>query len=211
MFKIPHDLVNKAKPLRQHFSQQAVWIASSTHEAEESLVIATAIALKKRLPNTLCIIAPRHPERFAALAEKCLAQGLTIARYSQKEAVTAKTDILLADTLGELYFFYALADVALVCGSFANIGGHNILEPASLGLPIIVGPVMFNFKTILADFLKVAALQQVENSEGLLPALLHLLNDKSAAKQMGQRARDLVQENQGAADKIMLLLPTTIR
>lgn len=201
---VPHELINKAHDevcILKGNGHRSIWIASSTHTAEEDLIISTAINVKKQIPDALCIIAPRHPERFKPLQEKCLAQGLNVAQYSVQEKVTPNTDILLADTLGELYFFYALSDVALVCGSFAPIGGHNILEPASLGLPIIVGPQMFHFKTILADFIKKDALRQVNESQ-VLPTLLQLLIDKKLAKEMGHRAQQLVAANQGAVDKL---------
>lgn len=197
---VPQHLVERAKGIRAQWNR-TVWIASSTHAAEEDLIIATAIAVKKQQPDSLCIIAPRHPERFQAVAEKCKAQGLNTARHSLQEKTHPDTDILLADTLGELYFFYALSDVAVVCGSFAPIGGHNILEPAILKLPIIVGPQMFHFKTILADFLQKNALVQINNSEALLIALLQLLGDKIKAQHMGARAYDLVLANQGAVEQ----------
>lgn len=198
---VPQELVNKAKAARLEIPQTQIWIASSTHEAEEALILNTAIEIKKQLPNTLCMIAPRHPERFNALAEKCMAMGLQIARRSQQQTVQADTNILLADTLGELYYFYAMADVAIVCGSFAPIGGHNVLEPASLGLPIMVGPNMFHFKAVLEDFLQKDALLQVDQNT-LSASLLDLLTDKSKAQAMGARAKDLVLENQGSIDKL---------
>ena len=102
---VPQDLVAKAHVLRAQWSRK-IWIASSTHEAEESLIIATAIKVKKQQPNTFCIIAPRHPERFDALAAKCLAQGLKIARHSQQEKVSPDTDILLGrDVRGVIFLF----------------------------------------------------------------------------------------------------------
>ncbi len=198
---VPEDLIAKAKQMRASFGTRPVWIASSTHEAEEDLIITTAMELKKQIPNVLCIIVPRHPERFNAVSLKCIAKNLNIVRRSQNESVSDNTDIFIGDTLGELFFFYALSDVALVCGSFAMIGGHNILEPASLGLPTIVGPQMFNFQAILADFLAKDALKQVD-SQSLLPTLLGLLVDKPSGKALGDRACNLVRSNQGAVDRV---------
>ncbi|MFA6038583.1 MAG: lipid IV(A) 3-deoxy-D-manno-octulosonic acid transferase [Legionellales bacterium] len=203
---VPEDLVKRAHQIKKSFLQKNSWIASSTHPAEEDLIIATAIAVKKQIPDALCIIAPRHPERFNALADKCLAQGLKIARHSQAQSVVADTDILVADTLGELFYFYGLADIAVVCGSFAPIGGHNVLEPASLGMPIIVGPQMFHFKTILQDFLQHDALLQIPYGDDLLPTLLELFSDKVTAEKMGMRAHDLVLKNQGAVLKVFQIL-----
>ncbi|MGA2655579.1 MAG: lipid IV(A) 3-deoxy-D-manno-octulosonic acid transferase [Gammaproteobacteria bacterium] len=203
---VPQDQVTKAKAVRATFPQKKVWIASSTHPQEEDLILNTAIKIKQQAPNTLCIIAPRHPERFDALAANAVARNLNIARHSQGQSVQQDTDILLADTLGELFYFYALSDVAVVCGSFANIGGHNILEPASLGMPIIVGPQMFHFKTILAEFLRFDAIVQIDDSEDLSPVLLGLLNDPLRSEQMGLRAQDIVLANQGAVLKIFQVL-----
>jgi 3-deoxy-D-manno-octulosonic-acid transferase len=203
---VPLDQVAKAKAMRATFSQQKVWIASSTHAQEEDLILDTAIKIKQEAPGTLCIIAPRHPERFNAVAASCVSRNLNIARHSQGQTVQAETDILLADTLGELFYFYGLADVALVCGSFAKIGGHNILEPASLGLPIIVGPQMFHFKTILAEFMRFDAIIQLDDSEDLSATLLGLLNSPLRSEQMGLRAQDIVLANQGAVLKIFQVL-----
>ncbi|HLF67465.1 MAG TPA: lipid IV(A) 3-deoxy-D-manno-octulosonic acid transferase, partial [Gammaproteobacteria bacterium] len=199
---VPTHLVERAHQLRKAWPDRAVWIASSTHAVEEALIINTIIALKTQYPHTLCIIAPRHPECFHGVAEKCVAQGLKIARYSRQEDVTPDTEVFIADALGELFFFYALSDIAVVCGSFAPVGGHNVLEPAALGLPIIVGPNMFNFKTILADFLAKAAILQVKEGEELLPILGHTLAHPDAAQEMGERAHQLVLTNQGAIDNL---------
>ncbi len=203
---VPQSQVAKAKTIRASFSQQKVWIASSTHAAEEDLVLDAAIKIKQEQPDTLCIIAPRHPERFNALASSCLSRGLKIARHSQGQTVQPDTDILLGDTLGELFYFYELADVALVCGSFAKIGGHNILEPASLGLPIIVGPQMFHFKAILSEFMRFDAVIQIDDSEDLAATVLGLLNSPLRREQMGLRAQDIVLANQGAVLKIFQVL-----
>ncbi len=199
---VPAHLVERAQQLRKVWPERFVWIASSTHAAEEALIISTLITIKKQYPQILCIIAPRHPECFDSVAEKCRAQGLTLARYSLQEEVTLTTDVLIADVMGELFFFYALSDVAVVCGSFAPIGGHNVLEPAALGLPIIVGPQMFNFKTILADFLADDALYQVHDAQELLTRLLHCLAHPDEAQRVGERAHQLVLMNQGAVNKV---------
>lgn len=203
---LPQNLVEKALNTRARFTQQKVWIASSTHAAEEDLILETAQKIKQQLPHTLCIIAPRHPERFNDLAASCIAKGFQIARHSLKQTVEPDTDILLADTLGELFYFYALADIAVVCGSFAKIGGHNILEPAILGLPIIVGPQMYHFKSIMMDFLQGNAILQIDDGEKLAPALFDLFNNSESAKQMGERAKTIVAHNQGAVLNILNVL-----
>lgn len=205
---VPEAMIQKAYALRTTFARP-IWVAASTHPAEEDLIIQTAIKMKQQIPNVLCIIAPRHPERFDALADLCRAQQLNIARHSKQEKIEASTDILLADTLGELFFFYALSDVAIVCGSFAPIGGHNILEPAALGLPIIVGPQTFHFKTIMQDFLTDNAVLQIP-AEDLSSTLSTLLSEHTKAKSMGERAKMLVANNQGAVDKLWHALESFI-
>jgi tetraacyldisaccharide 4'-kinase len=202
-------------PLRL-FSPGKVWIAASTvgpHERgslkrhaidEDDIVIRTFIALKNEFPQLLLILAPRQPARFDEVARKLERAGLPFVRRSamKPEWELPSTDVLLLDTIGELASLYPLADVVFVGGSIAPRGGHNIIEPAAAGAPVIVGPHMQNFEAIARDFLEARAILQIAHEADLLPAVQQLLSDPPGARELGSRARNVVEAQHGAAKSI---------
>ncbi|PKM25430.1 MAG: 3-deoxy-D-manno-octulosonic acid transferase, partial [Gammaproteobacteria bacterium HGW-Gammaproteobacteria-12] len=151
--KIDAELLQRADALRQHWqaTTRPVWIAASTHAGEDEIILAAHRQLLGKHPDALLILVPRHPERFNSVSELCLGQDLTTRRRSTGEAVQAGDQVLLGDTMGELLFLYALADIAFVGGSLVANGGHNLLEPAALGKPVLSGPHLFNFLEIAAQ------------------------------------------------------------
>ena len=144
--------------------KRQVWIAASTHAGEDEIILAAHRQLLSNHPDALLILVPRHPERFNSVNELCLSQGLPTRRRSTGEAVQAGDQVLLGDTMGELLFLYALADIAFVGGSLVANGGHNLLEPAALGKPVLSGPHLFNFLEIAAQLREAGALSEVENA-----------------------------------------------
>jgi len=203
--EIPSAVLDAAKTWRASHTTggaRPVWIAASTHPAEEPLVLTACLAAKKAIPNVLCIWVPRHSERFDPVAVLCQTQGLHVARRSLNEAVGPDTDIYLGDTFGELMLWYACADVAFVGGSFSQTGGHNILEPAAVSLPVIVGPDMFNFSQITDLMLKAHACCQLQHPDLLAETLISLLHDPAKQKQMGEHARAVFEAHQGALDRL---------
>ena len=147
--KIDAELLQRAAELRRQWQaeQRPVWIAASTHAGEDEIVLAAHRQLLETRPNALLILVPRHPERFNSVHELCLSDGLTTRRRATGEAVQAGDQVLLGDTMGELLFLYALADIAFVGGSLVANGGHNLLEPAALGKPVLSGPHLFNLRS----------------------------------------------------------------
>ncbi|HSC83364.1 MAG TPA: lipid IV(A) 3-deoxy-D-manno-octulosonic acid transferase, partial [Pseudomonas sp.] len=144
------QLQQRATALRAEWGATArpLWIAASTHAGEDEIILAAHRQLLQQFPQALLILVPRHPERFASVFELCTREGFGTVRRSLGVAVTAETQVLLGDTLGELLFLYALADLAFVGGSLVANGGHNLLEPAALGKPLLSGPHLFNFLEI---------------------------------------------------------------
>src|SRR5690606_31273289 len=124
------------------------WIAASTHEGEEAAVVAIHRALRGRWPDLLLLWAPRHPERFRAVAQQCVEAGGRVATRKLTRRPDPDDDVFVIDTLGELASFYRCAQVAFVGGSLQDIGGHNLLEPASAGTPVVTGPHLHNFSDI---------------------------------------------------------------
>jgi len=179
-----------------------LWVAGSTVEGEEEAVLSAFAALRRRHAGARVVIAPRHPERFAAVADLVARRGLACARRTLlPDGGWNGGDILVLDTLGELAQVYPLATVVFVGGSLARAGGHNVLEPAVAGKAIIVGPHMENFQEIASAFLAEDALVQVGDAAGLTDAVVRLFADAAARDALGSRAQRIVARNRGALDR----------
>jgi 3-deoxy-D-manno-octulosonic-acid transferase len=177
-----------------------VLVCGSTVEGEEPLVLEAFKHVLAGFPRAVLLLAPRHPERFAGVAEMVAASGLPFWRRSQLAADVPVSGggILLLDTIGELGGAYALADVAFVGGSLAPRGGHNILEPALFGAAVLVGPHTENFRDIIALFAKADALRVVADGNQLGAAFLELLGDNPKRKALGERAAAVMKKHSGA-------------
>lgn len=210
--KVDDQLPPRASALREQWAarQRPVWIAASTHDGEDALILEAHRELLKVHSDALLILVPRHPERFAAVHELCAGQFTTVRR-SNGDTVTAQTQVLLGDTMGELLFLYALADIAFVGGSLVATGGHNPLEPAALALPMLMGPHVFNFLEISAMLREAGALQQVDDAEGLAGAVRRLVELPQDARRMGEAGRAVMQANQGALQRLLDGLAALIR
>nr|WP_314876303.1 lipid IV(A) 3-deoxy-D-manno-octulosonic acid transferase [uncultured Pseudomonas sp.] len=202
--KLDEQLLPRARQLREQWqaSQRPVWIAASTHEGEDAQVLEAHRRLLQVHNNALLILVPRHPERFNAVHGLC-AERFTTVRRSSAERVTDATQVLLGDTMGELLFLYALADIAFVGGSLVPTGGHNPLEPAALALPVISGPHVFNFLDISAMLKDAGALQSVDDSQALAAAVQRLVEVPQDATRMGEAGRAVMQANQGALQRLL--------
>jgi 3-deoxy-D-manno-octulosonic-acid transferase len=174
-------------------------VAGSTHQGEEESVLDALAALRPTYPNLNLVIAPRHPERFDAVARLLAERGLIFQRRSQvREEQWFEKEILLLDTVGELVDFFAAADIAFVGGSLVQIGGHNILEPARLAKPILFGPHMEHYQTFARAMVQEGAALEVGSGAELARALGELLSDTDKRRQMGQRAAAIAAAHEGA-------------
>ncbi|MEG1040258.1 MAG: lipid IV(A) 3-deoxy-D-manno-octulosonic acid transferase [Pseudomonas sp.] len=202
--RIDDQLLPRARALREQWqaSQRPVWIAASTHEGEDEVILAAHRQLLEHHADALLILVPRHPERFNAVYALCAAQFPTVRR-SSAESVAADTSVLLGDTMGELLFLYALADIAFVGGSLVPNGGHNVLEPAALSLPVLSGPHLFNFLEIAAMLRDAGALQEVDDAQGLAAAVRRLIELPRDAQRMGAAGLAIMQANQGALQRLL--------
>ncbi|MDH1655533.1 lipid IV(A) 3-deoxy-D-manno-octulosonic acid transferase [Pseudomonas mosselii] len=210
--KVDDQLLPRASALREQWAarQRPVWIAASTHDGEDALILEAHRELLKVHSDALLILVPRHPERFAAVHGLCAGEFTTVRR-SNGDTVTAQTQVLLGDTMGELLFLYALADIAFVGGSLVATGGHNPLEPAALALPVLMGPHVFNFLEISAMLREAGALQQVDDAEGLAGAVRRLVELPQDARRMGEAGRAVMRANQGALQRLLDGLAALIR
>ncbi|WP_422420685.1 lipid IV(A) 3-deoxy-D-manno-octulosonic acid transferase [Pseudomonas sp. GZD-222] len=202
--RIDDQLLPRARALREQWQagQRPVWIAASTHEGEDEVILAAHRQLLEHHADALLILVPRHPERFNAVFELCSAQFPTIRR-SSAAPVGSETAVLLGDTMGELLFLYALADIAFVGGSLVPNGGHNLLEPAALSLPVISGPHLFNFLEIAAMLRDAGALQEVDDAQGLAAEIRRLIELPQDARRMGEAGRAVMKANQGALQRLL--------
>ena len=203
-----HDagLAAQARQMRASWPQRPVWLAASTHELEEPAVVAMQRALLERHPHALLLWAPRHPERFDAVAQRLAASGLAIARRSRQPWPEADTQAFVIDSLGELAGFMPCADAVFVGGSLQAIGGHNVIEPAGAGVPILVGPHTAHFQDSVAALQAAGGLIQCPDAESLQEALLALLEDAPRRLRMAQANAGVVSGNRGALARTLALV-----
>ena len=173
--------------------------AGSTHRGEEAILLETFTKLRKRHPDLLMVIAPRHPERFDEVCGLITNAGYECQRRTRLKG--AVRDIVLLDTIGELRSFYGVCDIAFVGGSLVKVGGHNLLEPAAMKKPVIFSRYMFNFKEISEALIQADGGVMVKDKEDLYHRLLSLLDDRQAAAAMGERAFSVIAANSGATSR----------
>lgn len=206
---IPEGLQTTGRALRHEmFGERPVWLAASTREGEEELLLAAFEEVRSSHPDALLILAPRHPERAESILRLCHARGLASCRRSQGERPSADVPVFLLDTLGELWDFYAACDIAFVGGSLVPVGGHNLLEPAALGVPLLAGPNQQNAPDIAASLRQAGALQIVDDAAQLAQAWRILAESPQARAAMREGALSAVEKNRGALQRTMdMLLP----
>lgn len=203
---LPEDLVARMRAERAAWGDRPVWIAASTHPEEEEAVLAAHRQVLARFPQALLLWAPRHPERFSAAIEQAGATGLQVAHRREHRWPTASTQCFVIDTLGELVGFYACADVAFVGGSLQAIGGHNVLEPAALGVPALVGPHTFNFEDVTQLLLDAGGLRRIADADSLAREVIDLFADEKRRRDGGEAARARVLRERGALDRTLQVI-----
>jgi 3-deoxy-D-manno-octulosonic-acid transferase len=200
--ELPADLAIKSEQLRATLGRdRLIWIAASTHAGEEEIVLAAHRCIIKTYPQALLILVPRHPERFDGVFALSNQQGFQTVRRSESSICTSETNVYLGDTMGELLLLYSVSDVALVCGSFIPMGGHNMLEAAALSKPVLMGPSLFNFLEISAWLLKANGMKKVETVDELVKEVESLFQNSQYRQEMGARAYHVVEANRGALTK----------
>ncbi len=199
----------KARQLKSLLSGRYVWVAGSTHPLEHEQVLAAHKLLLKQYPTALLIIAPRHPEQFEPVASLLATQQFRMTRRSNMQSLE-ESQVLLADTLGELKCLYGASDVAYVGGSLIERGGHNPLEAAAFSVGVLSGPHTYNFAHIYPELINASAAITVFDSESLFEQLHTLFNDNDARTQLGCNAHQVLMNNQGAIDKTLALIDKSL-
>ncbi len=204
--EIPQSISEIASQLRARWdSNRPVWVAASTHEGEEEQVLQAQREILQVLPNAMLILVPRHPERFAKVTALARKLGFVTASRSADD-VTRHAQVLIGDTMGELTMFYAASDLAFVAGSLARIGGHNLLEPAALGIASLTGPYYFNMKTVTDLLIQEGATRKIHDAKALATTVIELLQDSRVRQAMGEKGLSLVQRNRSAVAQHMAVL-----
>ncbi|HXC57882.1 MAG TPA: 3-deoxy-D-manno-octulosonic acid transferase [Steroidobacteraceae bacterium] len=201
---LPTDVAGRGAALRQRIApHRSVWVAGSTHEGEEAACLEAQRALRASSSAAgsapLLVLAPRRPERFESVAQWLGTQGVAWARYTSMVQLTDEIDVLLVDRFGELLTCYAAADVCFVGGTLVPVGGHNLLEPAALGKPVLAGPNCFNSAESARLLEASGGLRQVKDERQLTQMLREWLQDTLGASRAGRAAAAAVIANRGAA------------
>jgi 3-deoxy-D-manno-octulosonic-acid transferase len=211
---LPARAAEDGRELRAQWgAQRHIWIAASTHRGEERQVLDAFARLRRRFPDLLLVVVPRHPERFGEVARLCRRRGYEVALRSRTKgfALRADCDVLVGDTMGELQRLYAAADVAFVGGSLVPKGGQNMLEACAVGVPPIVGPHVFHFEEIAAMALERGAAQQVLDVAELADAVALYLDEPELRRRAGRAANTLVAENGGALARTLDFMAEALR
>ena len=202
------DLMRQSQQLRQEYraENRPIWVAASTHPAEEPLVLAAFAAIRETVDDCLLILVPRHPERFDEVYGLCTAAGWDTRRRSSGSLPDAGVDVVLGDTVGELLLLLSLARVAFMGGSLVPQGGHNVLEAAVWGVPVLSGPHMFNFGEISRLLVAAGAMEIVQPPQSLGERCTRLLRDPEGCRRMGAAGQQVVADNRGARERLLQLV-----
>ncbi len=205
------SLREAAQALRYEWGERPVWVAASTHQGEEEIVLDAYVRLRAIFPTLLLILVPRHPERFEAVGKLIRQRGLSVVERSLGWPVNPDIAVLFGDTMGELMLFFAAADCAFIGGSLVETGGHNPLEALALGVPTVFGPHMFNFDEIGKLTREAGAGIQVRDTLSLTEAVGRYLGDQEARFAAGRAGEELVLAHQGACAQTLGLLEPLVR
>jgi len=218
---IPADVKEQGRQLRQRLQingdRRPIWIAASTHAGEEAIILTAFKRVLLTLQNALLILVPRHVERCREVAKICQQRGFSVARYVAEVeggvgfSDTLASDVMLVDVTGRLLLLYAASDVALVGGSLvAGIGGHNVLEPAALALPILVGPYTESLADVRTMLENANGLIGISNADELAEQVLMLLTNAEICKKYGNAAWQVVEQNRGIIDETVKIMQRKI-
>jgi 3-deoxy-D-manno-octulosonic-acid transferase len=201
------SIIEKGRQLRaQYLGSRPVWIAGSTHGGEDEQLLDAHVALQEGLAQTLLMLVPRHPQRFESVANLLEQRGIRFDRRSIADAVGPEVQVLLVDTVGELAALYAAADIAFVGGSLVPVGGHNLLEPAALGVPVITGPYNANSKEIARLLVQAGGAVEVQDAAALVEVLREFFADPVLRQQVGARGREFVERHRGSVARLLDLI-----
>ena len=201
------EMRNKAAAIRQRWSpvggERLVWLAASTHQGEDEQLLQAFAQLRQRHPDVLLVLVPRHPERFDAVTQLVEGEGYQVQRHSTGGAVAAATQVVVADTMGELMALLGASDLCFMGGTLVDNGGHNFIEPAAWAVPQISGPSLFNFAEVSRLLLAAGALEVADNSDELAVKVASLCEDLGKRQAMGTAGLAVAEANRGALERLL--------
>jgi len=200
----PFFALELGRELRSNFGARPVFLAASTRVGEEELVLQAVSSAN--IPGLLSVIVPRHPQRFDEVAALLERRGIRFQRRSEEKAAANDTQVVLGDSMGEMFAYYAACDVAFVGGSLLPLGGQNLLEACAMGKPVLIGPHTFNFADASELAVQAGAAERVQDAAALGLALKILFADEQKRKKMGEAGRAFCAAHQGATQKILNLI-----
>lgn len=205
----PPAQVDSGKRLRALFGdKRPVLLAASTREGEEKLLLN---ALQHaEVENLLVVIVPRHPQRFDEVAALVEQRGLHLQRRSADEPVSPHTQVVLGDSMGEMFAYYAACDITFIGGSLLPYGGQNLIEACSVGKPVLIGPEVFNFAQATEMAVACHAAMQIKHADDLVHQLNILFHDPQQLAEMGKAGQKFVADNQGATERAVQLIAMAI-
>ncbi len=199
-------MLDRGMQMKRQFGTRKILLCASTREGEEALILK---ALTKRvLSDTLLVVVPRHPQRFNDVAKLIEAKGLRTYRKSalDNEQMPADTQVVLGDTMGEMFAYYAACDVAFIGGSLLPLGGQNLIEACAVGKPVLVGPHTFNFDAATENAVNAGAAIRVADADALFAQAIRLLNNEETRKNMGKNAKWFAEQHRGATQRTVALI-----
>ena len=206
---VPPQTAERGREFRALFgATRRIWVAGSTREGEEALLL-DALAAESPPPEALLVIVPRHPQRFDEVVELAAIRGLRVARRSNTGPVDALVRVVVGDSMGEMLAYYAAADVVLMGGSLLEYGSQNLIEPCALGKPVIVGPSTFNFEQAADGAIAAGAAVRVPDARAALAAAGAISRDDARREAMGEKSLEFVAAHRGALDRLMTWLEAT--
>ncbi|MCD2515177.1 lipid IV(A) 3-deoxy-D-manno-octulosonic acid transferase [Massilia sp. G4R7] len=207
----PAAALEKGAWLRAQAANRPTFLCASTREGEEALILDAWARVDGKPANALLAIVPRHPQRFDEVEKMVAARGLKVVRRSQLEHGVGDADVLLGDSMGEMFAYYAACDCTFVGGSLMPLGGQNLIEPCALGKPVLVGEHTFNFADATEEAVGDGAAMRVPDADALMAAAVRLLEDAAARSHMGERALAFAGRHRGATLRTVELLRQLIR
>lgn len=209
--RLASTLIERGKALRHRlFGARFVWVAGSTREGEDAAILTAFAALREAAPDAVLVLAPRHPERAHFLAKQVEAAGCSAELYSRHQGIMMR-DVLIIDSVGLLLDFYVGADVVFVGGSLvADVGGHNILEPAMLGRPVVTGPHLDNWRALAHEMQQTGAMAMVPDADALGRKLIQWQADSAQRRRVGAAAQRCVEGNRGALARVLTAIDAVV-
>ena len=196
----PAPMLALGAALKARIGERPVLLAASTREGEEALILDAAHHLP---PEVLLVVVPRHPERFDEVASALTARGLAFQRRSHEGPIDVRTRVLLGDSMGEMFAYYAAADMAFIGGSLAPLGGQNLIEACAVGTPVLVGPHTFNFEEAAREAIQAGAAERVATAQALIQRATELLSSPHALARMSEAGRHFADTHRGATGRLL--------